>query len=101
MQAGVNKMEKETKQTGPRVLPIVVYKGKQFFADLRLNEFRPVSDFESIRFDSEEGWAMCQNTGVVVCQSCGMSVIISKFYEDQPLHCMQCFGREFLPLSDD
>lgn len=90
-------MEKETKRTGPRVLPVILYNGKPFYADLRLNEFRPVKAFESIPFESEQGRQMCCNTGVVICQSCGMSVIISKFYEDKPLHCMQCFGREFVP----
>ncbi len=93
-------MEK-TKEAVPRSLPIILYEGQQYFTDLRLNEFRPVRGlFSSIPFDSEQGKVMCRSTGVVTCISCGMSVIISKVYENNQLRCMQCFSREFLPLCD-
>ena len=92
---------KEKRETGPRALPVVLFEGRQYFADLRLNEFRPVRGlFSSIPFDSEQGKVMCISTGVVTCISCGMSVIISKVYENNQLRCMQCFSREFLPLCD-
>ena len=79
---------------------MVLFKGKQYFADLRLNEFRPVQGFESIPFNSKEGLSMCSSTGVVTCKSCGMSVIISTVFEQQPLRCMQCFNL-LEPLHSD
>jgi len=80
--------------TGPGVLPLVLYEGKQFYADLRLREFRPVKGLlDSISFDSKEGKAMCTQAGVVSCKSCKMSVIVSRAYQQQELRCMQCFSR--------
>jgi hypothetical protein len=85
---------KNINEAGPRALPVIPYKGRQYFTDLRLNEFRPVQGFlESIPFNGEEGRVMCMDTGVVICKSCGMSVIISKAFESQQLRCMQCFNR--------
>lgn len=92
---------KNVNETSPRALPVVLYDGKQYFADLRLNEFRPVQGLlESIPFDSEEGRIMCRDTGVVICKSCSMSVIISKAYEEEPLRCMRCFSCELAPLYE-
>ncbi|MFA6424669.1 MAG: hypothetical protein WCW64_00620 [Phycisphaerae bacterium] len=85
--------EKNINETSPRALPIVLFRGEQYFADLRLNEFRPVRGFDSIPFDGEEGRIMCRNTGVIICKSCGMSAIISKAFEEQQLRCMKCFNR--------
>jgi len=90
--------EKNTNKTSPQALPVVLFKGEQYFADLRLNEFRPVRGFESIPFDCEEGVIMSRDTGVVTCKSCGMSTIISKAYEAKGLRCMQCFSCELVPL---
>ena len=97
------KMEKEknVNEASPRALPVVLFKGEQYFADLRLNEFRPVRGFESIPFDSEEGVIMSKDTGVVTCKSCGMSAIISKAFEEQQLRCMRCFSRELVPLYEE
>ncbi|MFH1614285.1 MAG: hypothetical protein ABIG61_04270 [Planctomycetota bacterium] len=92
------KKGKNVNETSPRALPVVLFKGEQYFADLRLNEFRPVRGFESIPFDSEEGLIMSSNTGVVTCKSCKMSAIISKAYEGKELRCMNCFSRELMPL---
>ena len=40
----------------PRRLPTVIYKGKKYFIDWRLREFRPVEPpLVSIPFDSELG----------------------------------------------
>ena len=89
---------KNVNEASPRALPVVLFKGEQYFVDLRLNEFRPVRGFESIPFDSEEGIIMSSATGVVTCKSCEMSVIISKAYEEKELRCMQCFSRELSPL---
>ena len=91
---------KNVNEVSPRALPVVLYKGEQYFADLRLNEFRPVKSFNSIPFDSEEGRIICRDTGVVICKSCGMSVIISKAYKEELLRCMLCFSRELAPLYE-
>ena len=93
--------EKNVNETSPRALPVVLFKGEQYFTDLRLNEFRPVRGFESIPFDSEEGVIMSRDTGIVTCKSCRMSAIISKTYEGKELRCMQCFSRELIPLYEE
>ena len=93
--------EKNVNEASPRALPVVLFKGEQYFTDLRLNEFRPVWGFESIPFDSEEGIIMSRDTGIVTCKSCGMSTIISKAFEEKSLRCMQCFSRELSPLYKD
>ena len=92
---------KSIPQIGPRPLPVVLFKGEQYFADLRLNEFRPVQGLlESIPFDGEEGRIMCRNTGIVTCKSCNMSVLISMAHEEEPLRCMRCFSCELAPLYE-
>ena len=81
-------MEKNKQKfvTGPRALPIVGCGGTRYFADLRLREFRDVKDLgNSVGFDGEQGKQMCLQTGVVSCPSCGMSVIISKEFENKSL----------------
>ena len=88
--------EKDRCEIGPRALPVVLFKGEQYFADLRLNEFRPVRGFESIPFDSAEGLIMSRNTSIVSCKSCRMSAIISKAYEGKELRCMHCFSSDLL-----
>ena len=93
--------EKNVNETSPRALPVVLFKGEQYFTDLRLNEFRPVRGFESIAFGSEEGIIMSRDSGVVTCKSCGMSTIISKAFEEKELRCMQCFSRELAPLHEE
>ena len=90
--------EKNVNEASPQALPVVLFKGEQYFTDLRLNEFRPVRGFESIPFDCEEGVIISNNICVVTCKSCGMSAIISKAYEAKELRCMQCFSRELIPL---
>ena len=90
------KMDKNKQKvaTGPRALPIVGCGGTMYFVDLRLREFRDVKDFgNSVRFGSEQGMQMCIQTGVVLCSGCGMSVIVSKEFENETLRCMQCFNR--------
>lgn len=97
------KMEKERNgnETSLQALPVVLCKGERYLADLRLNEFRPVQGFESIPFGNEKGRIICKDTGVVTCKSCGMSVIISKAYEEKELRCMHCFSSEFIPLCKE
>jgi hypothetical protein len=89
---------KNVNETSPRALPVVLFKGEQYFVDLRLNEFRPIQGFKSIPFDSEKGVIMSRDTCIVTCKSCKMSAIISKAYEGKELRCMKCFSRELVPL---
>ena len=49
-------MEKINETKMPRRLPIVTYKGKKYYIDLRLKQFRSVEPpLEFIPFDSELG----------------------------------------------
>jgi len=82
---------KQRVMTGPMTLPIVQYGQERYFADLLLGQFRDIDDpHRFVDFDSEQGRLMCQQTGVVWCNECGMAVIISKAFEQQTLRCMQC-----------
>jgi len=86
--------------TGPRVLPVVQYGSTRYFADLLLGQFRDIKNPHNyVDFDSEQGRLMCKQTGILWCSECGMSVIISKTFEQQSLRCMQCM-RLIMPLSD-
>ncbi|MHC4103335.1 MAG: hypothetical protein ACYSR9_00235 [Planctomycetota bacterium] len=79
--------------TGPKVLPVVQYGQIRYFADLRLRQFRDIGNPHNyVDFDSEQGRAMCKQTGILWCPECGMSVIISKTFEQQSLRCMQCMS---------
>ena len=84
---------KQQVNTGPVGSPMVRYGSKQYFADLRLREFREIENpHNGIVFDSEKGQLMCRQAGIICCPKCGMSVIISKVFEQQRLRCMQCTG---------
>ena len=85
-------MNEETNYAGPQRLPLFVMDGKQYFADLRLREFRTIDGpLKSIGFDSDQGRQLCLLTGIVTCGRCGMSVMISGFYRDRELCCMNCY----------
>lgn len=85
-------MNEETEHLGPQMLAIFIVGGRRFFADLRLREFRTIDGpLESIRFDSDKGRRMCQQTGIVTCERCQMSVMISSFDRDRQLCCMNCY----------
>ena len=91
--AGVIKMTGAKQQviTGLRVLPVVQYGSTKYFADLLLGQFRDIGNPHNyIDFDSEQGRLICRQAGVLCCSECGMSVIISKAFEQQTLRCMQC-----------
>jgi len=78
---------------GPWVLPIVQHGPRQYFADLRLKQFRNVkSPHESLDFDSEQGRRMCEQTGIVVCRECRMAAIISPAVDRKELRCMNCLA---------
>jgi len=79
--------------TGPRMLPIVHYGRTGYFADLLLGQFRDIKNpHDFIDFDSEQGWLICMQTGVVWYPECRMSVIVSKAFEQESLRCMQCLN---------
>ena len=75
-----------------KALPIVQYGLARCYADLATNGFRDIEDPQNfIRFDSEQGRIMCKRTSIVLCPSCGMSVIASAEFDVGKLHCMQCY----------
>ena len=75
----------------PRMLPIVLYEGVQYFTDLRLGQFRDIKNpFDRVDFDTTEGHRMCRHTGVVHCRRCGAGFIISRVLEDEHLICVLC-----------
>ena len=99
---GVIKMAKVKQKvvTGPRVLPVVQYEQIRYFADLRLAQFRDIENPHNyVNFDSEQGRLICRQTSVIRCPGCGMSVIVSKAFEQQSLRCMHCMSL-IMPLSD-
>ena len=99
---GVIKMAKVKQKvvTGPRVLPVVQYGQTRYFADLRLRQFRDIKNPHNyVDFDSEQGRLICRQTSVIRCPGCGMSVIVSKAFEQQSLRCMHCMSL-IMPLSD-
>lgn len=76
---------------GPWVLPIVVYERVQYFADLRLRQFRNINNpLDSIDFDTEQGRRMCRHNGVVHCRRCGTAFIIPRIVQDEHLLCVLC-----------
>ncbi len=78
---------------GPWALPIVRIGPTQYFADLRLRQFRDVSNPHNyVDFGSERGQEMCEQTGVVVCQECRTSVIVSTAADRKELRCMNCLA---------
>jgi len=91
---------KQKAVTGPRILPVVQYEQIRYFAGLRLRQFRDIENPHNyVDFDSEQGRVMCKQTGILWCSECGMSVIISKMFEQQSLRCMQCMSL-IVPLPD-
>jgi len=68
-------MSMERKIVLPRRLPIVIWKGQQYFVDLRLEEFRSVSGpehgIEFVDFDSPKGRRMWEELVLFECPWCG------------------------------
>ncbi len=85
--------KKEGEVGGPGVLPIVQHGPTQYFADLRLRQFRNVKDpHDYVDFDSEKGRPMCERAGIVVCKECQMAAIISSAADRTVLRCMNCLA---------
>jgi len=87
-------MEKKREEAGgPWVLPIVQHGATQYFADLRLRQFRNVEDpHDYVDFDSDKGQQMCEQAGIVVCRECQMAAIISRAMDRKELRCMNCLA---------
>ncbi len=86
-------MEEEEGTAGPWVLPVVQYGPTQYFADLRLRQFRNVrKPHEYWDFESEQGREMCERSGIVMCQECRMAVIISPALDRKELRCTNCLA---------
>jgi hypothetical protein len=78
---------------GPWALPVVRIGPTQYFADLRLREFRDVSNpGNCVNFESEPGRRMCEQTGIIVCQECKTSVIVSTALNRDELRRMNCLA---------
>ena len=78
-------------QTGPVQLARFVFDGAEYFADLRLAEFRGVKDFsQRIVFDSPEGRQACDFAGIVSCPECAVSMIVSSVVRAEGVRCPQC-----------
>jgi hypothetical protein len=87
----VMKMEGDT--GGHGVLPTVQIGTTQYFADLRLREFRSVkSPHECVDFDNEKGRRMCEQAGIVVCRECQLAALISPAVDRKELRCMNCLA---------
>ena len=89
-------MKMESEQNvfgGPWALPIVRVEPTQYFVDLRLRQFRDVSNPHNyVDFDSEQGRRMCERTGIVVCQECRTTAIVSTALDRKELRCMNCLA---------
>lgn len=87
-------MEEGTENAGsPWVLPVVRHGTTEYFADLRLRQFRNVKKpHESLDFESEKGKQMCGQAGIVVCRECRMAAMISTAIDRKELRCMNCLA---------
>jgi hypothetical protein len=88
----VMRME-EDDMSSPCTHPIVQHGPTQYFADLRLRQFRNVQKpHEYWDFESERGKQMCKKTGVVMCQECRLAAIIWPALDRKELRCMNCLA---------
>jgi hypothetical protein len=76
------------------MLPVVYFRTRRYFVDLRLRQFREMENpHHSVEFDSNEGRQICRQSGVITCRACRMSVIVPTAGQDEELRCMNCFAR--------
>ena len=85
---------------GPWTLPIVRYGETMYFADLRLKQFRDIDNPHNyVEFDSERGYNMCMQNGIITCFHCGTTAIVSPALDLEKLRCVQCYSL-IIPLFD-
>jgi len=78
----------------PWALPVVYYRIRRYFVDLRLRQFREIENpGNCVEFESEQGQQMCRQSGIMTCPECGMSVIVPAAVEGEELRCMKCSAR--------
>ena len=77
--------------TGPVQLARFRFDDGDYFADLRLGEFRSV-DNPSVRveFASSRGRQLCQMVGIVTCSNCDVSMIVSSKTRSDGVRCVRC-----------
>ena len=86
--------------TGPWALPIVRHGATKYFADLRLRQFRDISNPHNyVDFNSEQGRCICRQNGVIICPHCGTGAIVSPALDIEKLRCVKCFSL-IVPLFD-
>ena len=77
--------------TGPVQLARFRFNDGDYFADLRLREFRPVDNpGVRIEFVSNRGRQLCQMAGIVACPRCGVSMIVSSKTRSEGVRCVRC-----------
>ena len=78
----------------PIRLPSIAYRGKEYTADLRLEEFRyadrVLPAIECIRFDSDEGQRLCLKVGLERCHFCHGYVFKGKWLRNRYVKCRRC-----------
>ena len=81
--------------TTPRMLPVLVYQGEEFFVDARLREFRKVSDPGCmVRFRSSVGEEMIAGTWLTCCPFCRQAAVTTVDAAQEYVTCRRC-GRTF------
>ncbi len=78
---------------GPLTLPIVRFWATRFFADLRRGQFRDINyPHNYMFFDSEQGWRICRQNGVITCTKCGTGAIVSTALDTEELRSVRCYS---------
>ena len=76
---------------GYAFVPQVRLHGVDYFADLRLREFREVDNpHEAIPFDSEEGGALCRLCRLVTCPHCCQNAVVHRDHVPETMACRRC-----------
>lgn len=74
-------------------LPILKYDGVDYFVDMRLKQFREVSNPHSfIDFDSDTGTHICAGFTILACPYCEQESIRPESTETNFLLCQRCKG---------
>ena len=87
-------MKNATDETGPRMLPVLYYRGKLYFVDERLREFRNTENFDdAIRFGTAEGSHLYLNALSVRCTNCGQEAMRLMDQLKKRMVCFRCGKR--------
>ena len=85
-------------KTYPHMLPIIVLHGTDYFIDLRLRQFREVTNPHNfIDFDTETGRQMCRECSIASCPRCNSCEIVMEDVES--IICEEC--GKVIPMIDD